>query len=351
MPLRPETLELDLSFGDIVPERLRPMLPMPGAGPFDSGAHCFEVAWDGVRVLAAVRDAGIRLTGRALRDLTPAYPEVQVLKNLVPPATVVDGELIVADAGGKPDFLALQERQQAEGAWAVAVGAREHPITFVVYDLLYLRGVSLLGEPLHRRQALLHETLTPAGRICLPEAVHAHGAAFFEAARERGLEGIVAKRLDGKYHPGRRHPDWLLIRAVRQEDFVVVGFVPGRGSHLIEMLVVGSYDAPGFRPVGRVVGGFDAHAALRLRRRLDRLATVAPALDERWAQTSVCWVEPRVVVCVKFSEWDRNGLLRFPIYCGLRPEVAPQECVRLPLVDSPRPNRARLPVELAKLPF
>ncbi len=327
------------------------MLPMPAAEPFDSGAHCFEVAWDGVRALASVEEGGIRLTGRGLRDLTPAYPEIQVLQELIPPETIVDGELIVADAEGRPDFFALQERQQAEDPWAVAASAREHPVTYVVYDLLYLRGRSMLGEPLHRRKAVLQVVLTPTDPICMPEAVHADGLALFEAAREKGLEGILAKRLDGRYHPGRRHPDWLLVRAVRQDDFVVMGFIPGQGNHLLEALILGSYDGMGYRPVGKVVGGFDAHAALRLRRRLDRLPAAAPPPDERWAHPSLCWLEPRVVVCVKFSEWDRSGSLRFPIFCGLRPDVAPQECVRMPLVDPPSRSRPRGKIELPRLPL
>jgi len=327
------------------------MLPLPAAEPFDSPGHAFEVAWNGVRALACVQTGGLRLNGRALRDLTPRYPEMQTLRSLLPDETIVDGELIATDAQGRPDAGALEERENADDPWSVAAGVREHPITYVVYDLLYARGRSLLHDPLHRRRAQLTDLLRSTDRIYVPRPVPAEGIALFEAAQEKGLEGIVAKRLDGRYHPGRRHPDWLLVQAVRQEDFPVVGLVPGQGGHLLEALIVGSYDGQGFPPVGRVVGGFDAQAALRLRRRLDRLAVVPAPTGHPFTQGDICWVEPKVVVGVKFSEWDAGGFLRFPIFCGLRPDVAPQECVRTPLVEPVRRQRSPVDIELPRLPL
>jgi DNA ligase D-like protein (predicted ligase) len=326
------------------------MLPMPAAEPFDSVSHCFEVAWDGVRALASVDGQGLRLWGRTLRDLTAQYPETQLLQELLPLETVVDGELIVPDQAGRPDFTALQERQHAERPASVERAVRLHPVTYVVYDLLYLRGRSLLREPLHRRRTLLRDTLRTSGRIYVPDSVQGEGMAFFEAAQENGLQGIVAKRLDGLYHAGRRHPDWLLVQAVRREDFVILGYQPGSGGRLLESLIVGSYDGYGFRPVGKVVGGYDDAAARRLRQRLDNLPTGQPQAGDRWAGP-ICWVQPSLVVMVKFSEWDAAGQLRFPIYSGTRPEVAPEDCVRLPLVSAGPPRRERFVIHLPSLPL
>ena len=323
---------------------------MPAAEPFDSVSHCFEVAWDGVRALASVDGQGLRLWGRTLRDLTAQYPETQLLQELLPLETVVDGELIVPDQAGRPDFTALQERQHAERPASVERAVRLHPVTYVVYDLLYLRGRSLLREPLHRRRTLLRDTLRTSGRIYVPDSVQGEGMAFFEAAQENGLQGIVAKRLDGLYHAGRRHPDWLLVQAVRREDFVILGYQPGSGGRLLESLIVGSYDGYGFRPVGKVVGGYDDAAARRLRQRLDNLPTGQPQAGDRWAGP-ICWVQPSLVVMVKFSEWDAAGQLRFPIYSGTRPEVAPEDCVRLPLVSAGPPRRERFVIHLPSLPL
>lgn len=328
------------------------MLPMPASDPFDSPAHSFEVAWEGVRGLAFIDGSGVRLWGRALSELTAQYPEVAALADLLPRETILDGELIVADADGRPDHAALQEREHAQGNDAVARASREHAVTYVLYDLLYLNGRSLLREPLHRRRSRLREAMASTSRFYVPEPVIGEGLAFFDAAREKGLEGIVAKRLDSLYRPGGRHPDWLLIQAVRREDFVVLGFVPGRGNALLEALVVGSYDGQIFRPVGKVVGGYDVNAARRLRQQLGSLPAALRPADERWAKEEVSWVQPQVVVCVKFSERDRNGQLRFPIFCGLRPEVAPEECIPSPMVDPAPPEpRRRAEIQLPRLPF
>jgi bifunctional non-homologous end joining protein LigD len=352
MPGSRPTVELDLPLGGIAPDRIRPMLPMAAAEPFDSPQHLFEVAWDGVRSMARRDSSGVRLWGRALRDLTGQFPEAQVLSGLLPPDTIVDGELIVGDHDGRPDPGALAEREHADRAATVERLAARHPVTFVIYDLVALRGRSLLREPLQRRRGLLKEIVGSTGRVYVPEPIPAEGIAFYDAAREKGLEGIVAKRLDGRYHPGRRHPDWLLVQAVRREDFVVLGFGPGRGDHLLQALVVGSFDGHGFRPVARVEGGFDADTAVRLRRVLDGLPAGAPAANERWSQDGIAWVEPRAVVCVRFSEWDARGQLRFPIFSGLRPDVAPEECVRTPLLEPPAPARPRrVDIQLPTLPI
>ena len=346
-----KAVELDLPFSGALPDRIRPMLPMLAAEPFDSPAHCFEVAWDGVRAIASFDGSQLRLTGRTGRDLTAAYPEAQALRSLLPAETVVDGELIVADREGRPDLPALQERQQAQDTYDIADGVRAHPATYVVYDVLWRRGRSLLAEPLSRRRQVLKETLASTGSIYVPGALEAEGIAFFEAAQEKGLQGIVAKRLDSIYVPGRQHAAWLLIQAVRQADFVVLGFAPGSGDHPLESLIVGSYDREGYRPVGRVSGGYDLKAALRLRRLLDHLPGTTAVREERWAGDEQRWVEPRVVVSVKFSEWDRSGFLRFPIYSGLQSDVSPTECVRLPLFEPAVPVRPRVAIELPTLPL
>jgi ATP-dependent DNA ligase len=353
MPRGPseKALELDLPFQSLLPSQIRPMMPMLAAEPFDSTAHCFEVAWDGVRALASMDANGLRLQGRGGQDLTRAYPEAQALGPQLPPDTVVDGELIVADREGRPDPAALQERQQAQDPYDVAAGVRTRPVTYVVYDVLFRRGRSLLGDPLHRRREALKQTVSSRGSIYVPGTLEAEGIAFFEAAQEKGLQGIVAKRLDSPYLPGRQHPSWLLIQAVRQADFAVLAFTPGRGDHPLAALIVGSFDGTGYRPVGRITGGFDLKAALRLRRLLDPLPSGDATDSARWAAKDLCWVAPRVVVSVKFSEWDRNGLLRFPIYCGLRADVTPQECIRLPLVEPAVRARPHIEIELPSLPL
>jgi bifunctional non-homologous end joining protein LigD len=350
VPARSQTVELDLPFQRALPDRLRPMLPMPAAAPFDSQEYAFEVSWDGVRALASIDRGQVQIWGRDLGDLTSRYPEVQALAALAPPETIVDGELIVTDADGRPDPVALEARQQAVRPEAIARAAAAHPATYVVYDLLYMRGKSFMKEPLVRRRPRVYQSIRSSGRIYVVEPVAEDGLAFFEAAKENGLGGVVAKRFDSPYRAGQRHPDWLLIEAARREDFAVVGFIPQAGNHLLEALIVATYDGRHFQPAGRVVGGFDAAASRRIRKALDALPNTSPPEDSRWSDDRICWIEPRIVAAIKFSEWDRNGQLRFPIFSGLRPEVSPQECVRTAMVEPPEPARPRrVDIQLPRL--
>jgi bifunctional non-homologous end joining protein LigD len=352
VPARSQTVELDLPFDRALPDRLRPMLPMPAAAPFDSAAYAFEVSWDGVRALASTDGGQVRLWGRDLRDLTGRFPEVQALAAIAPPETIVDGELIVSDPEGRPDRGALDERLQATRPETVARVAARHPVTYVVHDLLYLRGRSMLTEPLVRRRPRLNEVIHSSGRIYVVEPVAEDGFALFEAAREQGLDGVVAKRFESPYRAGQRHPDWLQIDAIRREDFVVLGFIPQAGNHLLEALIVGTFDGRSFVPAGRVVGGFDATTAVRLRKALDALPNATAPEDSRWLDDNICWVQPRIVAGIRFSEWDQNGQLRFPIFGRLRPDVSPQECVRIAVIEPPEPARPRrLQVQLPRLPI
>ncbi|TME47418.1 MAG: hypothetical protein E6I56_04030 [Chloroflexi bacterium] len=352
MPARPRSVELDLPFARPLPDRLRPMLAMPAAEPFDSRDYVFDVAWDGVRALASIDGGQVRLWGRDLTDLTDRYPEAQALLDLAPDSTMVDGELIVSDEEGRPDRVSLDARQHALTPDAVKRAAEAHPVTYVVYDLLYLRGRSVMKDPLERRRPRMFGAIRSARRIYVVEPVAEDGLALFDAAREKGLEGVIAKRYDSPYRAGQRHPDWLQIDAARQQDFAVLGFVPQAGDHLLEALIVGTYDGRTFQPAGRVVGGFDRATSIRLRKSLDALPPAPPPDDPRWADDRTCWVKPQTVVNVKFSEWDRQGQLRFPIFNALKPEVAAQECTRSPVMEPREPARPRrLDVQIPQLPM
>lgn len=328
------------------------MLPMRAAEPFDSTAYCFDVAWDGVRALSSIESGEVQTWGRDLIDLTARFPEVSALGQLAPSGTIVDGELIVADSDGRPDRDALEARQHASKADDISRLASAHPATYVVYDLLFFRGRSLMKEPLVRRRPRMHDAIPTSGRIYVLEPVAEDGLALFDAAREKGLEGLVAKRFDSPYRAGHRHPDWLQIDAAQREDFAVMGFIPQTGPILLEALIVGTYDGRAFRPAGRVVGGFDRIMSIRMRKALDALPAALPQRESRWSDERICWVKPEIVVNIRFSEWDQNGQLRFPIFNGLRPEVAAEECVRAPVVEPPEPPRPRrLDIQVPQLPI
>jgi ATP-dependent DNA ligase len=192
-----------------LPRFVPPMLAKPGV-PFDSPEHLFEIKWDGTRVLAFVDSNGYRLVNRHRADVTERYPELGFLDRL-PTGTILDGEVVVLRQG-KPDFGLLLSRNQARASLKIQSLARTIPATYIVFDLLYHRFESLLALPLRARRQRL-ETVVRAcanGGFVFSEGIVGPGRAFFEAVCRKGLEGVVAKRLDGRYRPGRRA--WIKIK-------------------------------------------------------------------------------------------------------------------------------------------
>jgi len=192
-----------------LPRFVPPMLAKRGT-PFDSPEHLFEIKWDGTRALAFTDTHGYRLVNRHRADVTERYPELGFLNNL-PAGIVLDGEVVVLRQG-KPDFSLLLSRNQARASLKIQSLARTIPATYIVFDLLYHRFESLLVLPLWARQQRL-ETLVRAcadSRLVFSEGIVGQGRAYFEAVCRKGLEGVVAKRLDGRYRPGRRA--WIKIK-------------------------------------------------------------------------------------------------------------------------------------------
>ncbi len=321
-----DELSLPLPELGAVPRSLRPMLPMAALEPFDSPEHQFEVAWDGLRALAFVGDKEIELRDRRGRDVLPIFPELGALARAGPPDSVVDGEVAICDAEGRPDADELARRLQA-GRAQTAVLAERRPAVFIASDLLYLRGSALLNQPLTRRQALLRKHARRGSHVCPPDPVDGEGVALFDAAVDRGLGGIIAKRKESRYLPGRRSPDWLLIEAVRRDDFLVIGWLPAdAGTSLpFDALALATHDQGELCYVGQVAGGFEGRTRERIMATLRPLFRATAPAARAPQDTGFRWVEPRVVVRVKFSEWSPDRRLRFPIFVGVRDDVAPSD--------------------------
>ena len=213
---------------------------------------------------------------------------------------------------------------------------------------------SVMSMTLLKRRKLLKEVLDGQGRVVLSDAVAAEGVAFFDAAREMGIEAVIAKRKDSVYLPGGHSPSWLLVQDVPRQDVVVVGFIPDALGGAFEALLVGTYVDHQVTYAGAVGGGFDQRTERLLAQALPGLrnGADAPAGAGRVPQDAV-WVRPELVASVKFSEWTPEGTLRFPIFVGMHPEVDARACVRQPLLP-PRAAIARprkLKIELPQLPF
>jgi len=320
-----------------MPSLIRPMLATAGELPKGAAeaAWAFEMKWDGVRAVVYVRDGRARALSRNDRDITPTYPEVQaVADSLRGRGAIVDGELVAAGAAGRPDFGLLQQRMHVVDPGAVRRLSATVPVTFLAFDLLWLDGRSLLDESYDARRTAL-ERLVPTGSWDVPPAFAGAGSAALEASKAAGLEGVVAKRRDSHYLPGRRSTSWLKVKHVRMQEVVVGGWRPGQGGRAgrIGSLLLGVRGDAGLDYVGHVGTGFSdaALAALGealepLRRPTPPFATALPREDARDA----VWVEPLLVGEVSYGEWTSAGRLRHPSWRGLRPDKDPADVTREP---------------------
>ena len=288
----------------------------------------YEVKWDGMRALSFVHDGRIRVQSANERDVTVSWPELAGLPEALPIGSVLlDGELVAADAEGRPSFGLLQQRMHISNAAEAARRANEVPVSYVVFDVLHLDGHDLMGMPLSDRRRLLAQVLEPAPRW-RTSPVHDDGALLLEAADAQGLEGVVAKLADSTYVPGSRTRSWRKVKVRRHQEVVIGGWLPGEGnrSGRLGALLVGVHDAPGdggpLRFAGRVGTGFTESELGRLAQQLGSLATDECPFDPRPPRTDLVrgatWVRPELVAEIAYGEWTHDHRLRHPSYLGLR---------------------------------
>jgi bifunctional non-homologous end joining protein LigD len=304
------------------PNELRPMQAASAEAPFSSPEYLFEVKWDGLRCLVfRDPDGHVSVHDRGLNDLSADVPEVMSAAKRIPPGSVIDGELVATDQDGRPDYTRLRERL------AAGAGMRDEiPVAYLAFDALYLEEKPLMRQPVVRRRARLRKAVEAGGHIFVPDHIDEDGVELFEACLERGLEGVVAKHKQSLYVPGQRSPFWLKVKAVKSDDFVVIGWT---GERPFDALVVGYHEDGRLLPCGTVGGGYDQSATQVIRDALVELASEVSFLEPPPIMTRpVQWVRPELVVSVRYSEWSPDGTLRFPIFNGLRPEVHPAEAVR-----------------------
>jgi bifunctional non-homologous end joining protein LigD len=312
-----------------MPERVLPMLARPGDLPSDESKWSFEVKWDGVRAIAYVQPGRLRLESRNLREITDAYPEVRgLIGDVGMHEAVFDGEIVAFDDAGRPSFGRLQHRMHVTSPAAVRRLAASTPVVYAIFDLLYLDGRSLMELPYRERRARL-EQLDLSGRAWrVPSAHPGNGARLLEATSAQGLEGIVAKRLESAYEPGRRTGAWIKVKHTRRQELVIGGWLPGEGrrAERIGALLMGYYEDGSFRYAGRVGTGFTERTLDELRGRLQPLRRDSSPFSSgpKLPRESV-FVEPCLVAEVEFTEWTEDGVMRAPSYKGLRDDKAPRD--------------------------
>lgn len=319
--------------GDPMPSNVQPMLASPGELPDDADRWGLELKWDGVRAMVYVSGGQVRAVGRRGLDATGRYPELQALADLLPDQTaVVDGEVVAFDERGLPSFQRLQHRMHVDRPDARLI--RQVPVHFVAFDLTFLDGHLLYDMPYRDRRALLDELELAAGPIeappYLPGSAVDQVQELLDYTKEQGLEGLIAKRLDSPYRPGRRVDYWRKIKNFRTQDVVIGGWKEGQGRREggVGSLLLGAYADGGLRFVGHVGTGFTDAALDDLHKILTPLERpTSPYAEEvpREYARKAHWVEPWLVGEVEFSRWTLDGMLLHASWRGLRPDLNPEE--------------------------
>jgi bifunctional non-homologous end joining protein LigD len=318
-----------------MPALVRPMLAVLREDlPADQDRWGYEFKWDGVRATVYVDGGRPRVLSRNDRDVTASYPELRELADRLGSTQVVlDGEIVALDATGRPSFEALQSRMHVTNSAQVKRLVKQTPITFLAFDVLHLDGRSLLEQTYAERRRVLESLHLSGPSWQTPPHFVGDGDAVLAASKAQGLEGVMVKRLDSRYHPGRRSDCWLKVKNLRTQEVVIGGWKPGAGRRAgaIGSLLLAVPGPGGLEFAGHVGTGFTDKMLRDLEARLAPLAREQSPFDTpvpREHAKSAKWVEPTVVGEVAFSEWTKEGRLRHPAWRGLRPDKTSDQVVR-----------------------
>jgi len=317
-----------------MPTVIHPMLATPTDKAFDNPDWLFEIKWDGYRAIAFIEDGRVRLVSRNQNDLTAQFSELGSLPQFVKAQrAILDGEIVALDDEGRPSFSLMQQRTGFQPGKRRLPRREGVPVIYYAFDLLYLDGFDLRRVALEQRKQSLQEKIVAGGVVQFSDHYAEKGRDLFEAARQRGLEGILAKKRRGIYEE-KRSRDWLKIKITQRQECVIGGYTDPEGSReYFGALVLGLYDQKGrLIHVGQVGTGFDHKTLKEIFARLQPLKTKQnPFYGEIGGLRKVQFVRPEVVAEIKFAEWthetaDGGVKLRAPVFMGLRFDKSAEEC-------------------------
>ena len=329
-----------------MPKGLSPMLAKPGEVPESDGEDwAYEIKWDGIRALAYADHGKWSMQSRRLEDVSPRYPELEgIAEALSDHAAVLDGEVVALDSEGRPRFQLIQSRMGLTSPAMIKARAQQQPVDYVIFDLLHLDGECVRDLPYIERRKLLEGLGLDGPRWRTPRYRHGGGADLLEAARRQGLEGIVSKRCDSPYRPGKRTGEWIKTRVWRRQEFVIGGYIPGEGRRAkrVGSLLVGYYERrrselrKGARQKLNFAGGVgsglkedDLDFLTRELRRRERATSPFDVGKPAGPKARLAvWCKPELVCEVSWTEWTNEGTLRQPAFKGMRDDKDPREVVR-----------------------
>jgi bifunctional non-homologous end joining protein LigD len=319
-----------------MPMEIYPMLATSSDEPFDGSDWLFEIKWDGYRAIAFIENNKVRLVSRNQNELTARYPELKDLPHYVKAKTaILDGEVVALDEQGRPSFSLMQQRTGFRPGGRRAASNADVPVLYYAFDLLYLDGYDWRRVPLEDRKKELASVLIAGDSLRYSDHYEKEGKALFEIAREKGLEGILAKKRDSIYQE-RRSAEWLKIKIRHRLECVIGGYTQPEGSRAhFGSIVLGLYDKQArLIHVGQAGSGFNQKSLNDISKLLkERETKHEPFYGEVEALRKVTWVKPELVAEIEYTEWTdgtntgSGPKLRAPVFLGLRDDKDPKECV------------------------
>lgn len=334
---------------EAVPHKLSPMLAeLSEASPDDpqwphDAQWLFEPKLDGYRVIAVVDNGNVTLISRRGQNYTAFFPEVTSdLANQAVDSIVLDGEIVALDADGRPSFNALQNRAQLKTAGEIAEAQRVSPVVFVSFDILHFAGLNLRGAPYIDRRRYLSQCLLPSAHIQLVH-VSEDAKKLYDASLAAGFEGIVAKRKDSLYQPGKRSPFWMKVKATQTHEFIVGGYTKGKGAREpLGALLLGYYAGNKLQYAGHAGSGLTDSSVADLLKRFEPLKRKdSPFAEKPPLHRPTTWLEPRTVVEITFNDWTPDGMLRAPVFIRVRDDIAPKTIKGFPKAAEKRKPTAK----------
>jgi DNA ligase D-like protein (predicted ligase)/DNA ligase D-like protein (predicted polymerase)/DNA ligase D-like protein (predicted 3'-phosphoesterase) len=308
---------------DWLRDPIEPMLARPANRPPDSQDYLYEVKWDGIRAMISLDEGEIRIHGRNRMNLRKQFPELQTAEQFRATSALFDGEIVCLEPDGKPNFRNVIHRMHQETEAGIERARTKYPAVCYVFDCLYLDGRAIVNEPLARRREWLQDAVKRHSAYRVSEVVE-EGAPFFEAVKQLGLEGVMAKQRNSTYLPGKRSEAWLKIKTRQTLECTIVGYAPGKGDRETSFgaLHLARVNGDRLEYLGKVGTGFDDDSLRVVSTELRKMTAIQrPVKAKPLDDARSVWVEPKLMCEVQFASLTKDGMLREPVFVRLRPDL------------------------------